>query len=126
MKVKFANEQKKYITVSQLPAVKRMIAELKSDYDMNDYAPEAVRIASGESGRIFDASAEIAQNCRVFNLYGDDTEHLDVWLTIYALTPNNGFYEIGAYLSDVWEYNGTNAAELRAHMYIRHFAEIKD
>lgn len=125
MKVKFANEQKKYITVSQLPAVKRMIAELKSDYDMDDYAPAAVRIASGESGRIFDASAEIAKNCRIYNAYSEDSENLDVWLTIYALT-DNGFYEIGAYLSDVWQLDGTNAAELREHMYIRHFAEIKD
>lgn len=124
MKVKFENEQKKYITNAQLPAVKRMIAELKSDYDMGDYASAAVHIASGENGRIFEAYAEIALNCRVYNYYGDDTEHLDVWLTIYALTPCNGFYVIGAYLSDVCAYTGENAAELREHMYIRHYTEI--
>ena len=98
MKVVFTKEQKRYITVAQLPAVKRMIADLKSEYDMNDFAPMAVRIASGTNGgKIFEASAEIAKNCRIYNMYFEGSEDLDVWLTIYALT-DNGFYEIGAYL----------------------------
>ncbi len=126
MKVVFTKEQKRYITVAQLPAVKRMIADLKSEYDMNDFAPMAVRIASGTNGgKIFEASAEIAKNCRIYNMYFEGSEDLDVWLTIYALT-DNGFYEIGAYLSDVWQLNGENADELREHMYICKYTEIKD
>ena len=125
MKIKFEAEQKKYITVSELPAVKRLIAEMKSE-NFRFEAEIAARIATGENvNEILKIEAEIAHNNRVYNRYDDESGTLDIWFTIYAFNSYSGFYTIGAYLSDLWESTGDNADELRGHMYIREFTEKK-
>lgn len=126
MKIKFTAEQKKFITVAELPEVKKIIAEMKEDTGLKDYAEIAARIASRDNGNeILKAEAEIAKNQRVFNRYTDESGNLDIWLTVYAFNSYKGFYTIGAYLSDIWESTGDNAEELRGYMYIREFTEKK-
>lgn len=126
MKVKFSSEQKKYITVAELPEVKKIIADMKEDTGLKDYAETAARIASRDNcNEILKVEAEITKNQRVFNRYSDESGNLDIWLTVYAFNDYKGFYKIGAYLSDIWESTSDNSEELRNYMYIREFTEKK-
>ena len=126
MKVKFTAEQKRFITVEELPAVQEIIAMMKEDTGLKEYAGMAARIVEPYSCcEILKVEAEIARNNRVFNRYSDTSGMLDIWLTVYAFDSFKGFYTIGAYLSDIWEANGENSDELRSDMYIRKFTEKK-
>ena len=67
--------------------------------------------------------AEIAKNQRIHNYYGnnEDSGDLDIWLRILAYDKYFGFYDIGAYLSDIWSADGKNSEEIRSHMFILEF-----
>ena len=125
MKIKFGAEQKKYITVAELSIVKQIISDMKEDDGLMEYAEIAARIASGGYVvKVYERSAEIAKNGRIYNAYGDDTENLDIWINAAALT-SEGFVMFGIYLTDVWNITGDNAEEIKSHMYIRKFQEVK-
>ena len=125
MKIKFGAEQKKYITVAELSIVKQIISDMKEDDGLMEYAEIAARIASGGYVvKVYERSAEIAKNGRIYNAYGDDTENLDIWINAAALT-SEGFVMFGIYLTDVWNITGDNEEEIKSHMYIRKFQEVK-
>lgn len=78
MKIKFTNEAKQIITVAELPAVKTLIAEMRDDEGMKDYAATAAQIAARDgSNEILKAEAEITKNQRIFNRYSEDSGNLD-------------------------------------------------
>lgn len=126
MKVKFTAEAKKIVTVAEVPEVKKIIAYMKENEtaeSLKDYAAMAARVASknGYAFEILKAEAEIAKNCRAFDNYHEGSGNLDIWLTVYAFSPLNGFYNIGVYLSDIWQLSGDNAEEIKSHMYIEEY-----
>ena len=86
MKVKFTNKDKRFISVAQLPIVKRVIAEMKDDTGIMEYAQMAAHIASetNEQFEILKAEAHICKYYNVWNRYFDGSEDLDVYLDIYA------------------------------------------
>ena len=62
MKIKFTSEQKKFITVAELPEVNKIIAYMREDTGLKDYAETAARIASRDNcNEILKAEAEIAR-----------------------------------------------------------------
>lgn len=123
MKVKFGAEQKKYITVAELPAVKDMIKSMKEE-DMKWDADTLAMFITETGCDILKAEAEIAKNSNVYNFYGDDTGNLDIWVTVHALSNYKGFYIIGAYLSDIWSIGPQDRKDdLQSRMYIRKFIE---
>ena len=124
MKVKFGPEQKKYITVAQLPAVRSIIESMREE-NLKDYAEMAANIARGFGGsmEILKAEAEIARNARVWNALGDETENLDIWISVYAFNDYDGFYAIGVYITDLWAYHYDIRDEILSHMWIRHYIE---
>ena len=109
---------KDYFTLSDLDRAKEVIAYEK-DYDCETaktWAECAINEAHfGCIEKIFEASAEIAKNCRAWNAYTDNSGDMDVWITATAKT-SEGFIEIGAYLTDIWQ---TGAVEYRHHMYVK-------
>ena len=128
MKVKFTAEAKKYITVAELPHVKKIMAYMKeneSDESLKDYAQMAARVASGDWNdfEILKAEAEISKNCRAHDNFHEGSGNLDIWLTIYAFNAYKGFYNIGVYLSDLWQLTGDNGEEIRSHMYIAEYVK---
>lgn len=129
MKIKLTEDAKRYITVSEMPAVKKIIADFKEDNEIKSYGQTAARAASGKNGNfeILKAEAEIARNARVWNQYSDESGNLDIWLTFYAYDNYYGFYEIGAYLSDIWMADGQRETYelMKSRMYIRKFKEVK-
>lgn len=123
MKVKFAAEQKKFVTVAELPMVKRIISDMKEDDQLKEYAQMAARIASrsNEAFEVLKAEAAIAKNSRVYDSYGEGSGTLDIWLEVYAFSMFKGFYSIGIYLTDIWQVGSENSEEIRSYMYIEEY-----
>lgn len=126
MKVSFTSEMKKIVTIADIPAVRKVIDGMRDDtYTAKDYAEMAARIASGHNCvEVLKASAEIAGNCRVWDAFAEGSGKYDVWINFTAYT-GDGFVMGGAYLTDLWAADGDNSDEIRNHMYIRKFFEIK-
>ena len=127
MKIEITETMKRILTISEMPAVKAMQAEFKAEKFQWE-ADKAAYIASGASCKVLSVSAEIAKNCRIRNYYGNGNENsgdLDIWLHVLAYDRYCGFYDIGAYLSDIWSSNGDNTDEIRSHMFVLAFTERK-
>lgn len=119
MKVTITTESKKILTIDELPVAKEIVKAMKED-DMSvaEYAAIAVRAFGDGCEKVYEANAEIAKNARIWNAYSDDSQKLDIWITATAKTWN-GFIEIGAYLTDIWNISGEN--HQTEHMYADKF-----
>ena len=123
MKIRMTEDSKRTVTVSEMAAVRKIMYDLKEDNYLKQYASMAARVASGkyDTFEILKVEAEIAKNCRIWNAYGEGTGQLDVWVSVYAYNSYHGFYDFGAYLTDIWAISGDNVEEIRGHMYIKSF-----
>ncbi|MFR8177121.1 MAG: hypothetical protein ACLVB5_08595 [Christensenellales bacterium] len=128
MKVKLTDEMKKYITVAEMPAVRKVIeAEKENDeWTAQEWAKMAADIVRPySSAKVLEASAEIAKNCRVWDAYADGSADFDVWIRFTALVNDDSFVMGGAYMSDLWAASSDNRDETISHMYIRRFKEVR-
>lgn len=128
MKVKLTDEMKKYITVAEMPAVRKVIeAEKENDeWTAQEWAKMAADIVRPYSSvKVLEASAEIAKNCRVWDAYADGSADFDVWIRFTALVNDDSFVMGGAYMSDLWAASSDNRDETISHMYIRRFKEVR-
>lgn len=140
MKITFPKSMKSVITLEEATAVKRLIDNFKAEKEtkVSDY----ISTVSGLIGRCYNiysgfeclkAEAEIAKNGRIWNYYsyayGEDDEcgsrAFDVWCTFYLYSKSDGFYEIGIYLSDIYNIDGTPEfdEEIMKHVYINEFTK---
>jgi len=129
MKVIITKESRRYITLEEAAIARKIISDCREDgMSPADYAKIAIdAVGSNDYNwcvKVYEASAEICKNCRVWDAYGDDTRDLDVWIEATAKT-SNGFIEIGAALSDIWSITSDNGAEIANHMYVRQFQEVQ-
>lgn len=122
MRVQITKEAKSWLTIAGMPAARRIIAECKEDECIQDYGKMAAEIASRswDDFEILKATAEIARNHRVYDNFFEGSGKLDVWLKFYALSTHQGFFEIGIYLTDVWQKSEDRSAneKIRQQMYI--------
>lgn len=121
MKVILTKESKQNIKASQLDAAKSIIRMCRDDESSAaDYATYAVNCIMHDKmdwcESILKCSAEIAPNSRVWGLWGNETENLDVWIEGIAEC-SRCLVRFGAYLSDIWSISGDNAGELSERMY---------
>lgn len=125
MKVKFTDAAKQIVTVAELPKVREMINDLKEDTELNYYIQIMAKIAAGgycgSEFEILKAEAEVSKNKDGVGYFADN--NLDVWVRAYVFDSFCGFYVLGFYLSDCWQYSGDNTEEIMQRMYIRRFAE---
>lgn len=130
MNVEISKNTERAIYVYQLEAAREIVSQFEDEdgsASLDDAVQTAISIATGETSMCFEvlkATAEIMPYYRAQNRYTDNSENLDVYLTIYAFDEYHGFYKIGCYLSDVWESTGDNAEELRQYMYIGKYEEV--
>ena len=123
MKVAVTKEMKDILRVSQMPAVRKIQEQMREDDGLLDYAHIAARVACEENWgfEILKATAEICNNNRVWDAYGEGSGKLDVWLRVYAFNQFYGFLRIGVNLTDIWNVTGDNHDEIRPHMYIERY-----
>lgn len=111
MKVKLTKEAKRYITIAEMPDVRRIQEDLKIDGALNEYVEMAVyAIVKSPIVKLFNAEASIARNCRVNNYFTETSGMLDVWITAQVLV-YGAFLDIGFYLTDVWSIGPEGSQE---------------
>lgn len=129
MKVAIPSEMKKVITIAEMPAVNRVIRYAREDgMTVKEYAEMAARIASENNHvKVLEASAEIACNRRVENWFDENSGRFDIWVEFTAVIADGygGIVMGGAYFTDLVASTGNNSKEIRSHMYIRRFAEVR-
>lgn len=130
MKVKITANSKKIITVAEMPKVQEIIKYFQEEDEtpINDYARQAINIATECllcNSEILKATAEITKNARANDSILEGSGRLDVWFEFYILDKCTGFYEIGVYLTDLWQINGENNEYIKSHMYIDTYTKNK-
>lgn len=122
MRVQVTSEEKKFLTVAEMPAVRRIIQDMKEDEcPLEEYADMVMCAIKGTGFEIYRPKAVISKNCRINDRYFDGSGALDVWITFLAFDSYFGAYDCGVYLSDVWELTDDNHEELRSKMYVKAF-----
>lgn len=126
-KISFPDEYKRMFTLSDLESCKKLKESIKNDDGKIDLSWEAAMAASiGSDGHVGDgqilaARAEFAKNQRVWQYYCDDSKQMDIWIEVKAFDPCYGFYDIGIYLSDIWQYFSEVKYETMKQMFIKHY-----
>ena len=125
MIIRIPSEMKKVLTVAEMPAVREIQRQESEDtMTVSEYLQMAAHVASSDNSsyQIYDASASIARNGRVWDYYGDGTGRLDIWLEGLAFNAYVGAFLIGVYLSDLFQITGGPADDqVREHMFIKEF-----
>lgn len=126
MKVSISKESKKIISLEEAPIAKAIVDSFSDDScSVAEYARMAVNVACSRREsclKVFEATAIVSRNCRAWDRIIDGSKDLDVWIEATAQT-TDGFYIIGAYISDIWEITGDNKEEIRNRMFIQHFTK---
>lgn len=127
MKVTLAKDYRKFYTLNELDIAKEIISCAKEDgATVKDYAEIAIREALRGKGdyieEVLKATAQTANNCRVWDRFFDGSESMDIYIEATAET-SYGFIKIGTYLSDIWEIDGS--ANIQERMYIKYYTEDK-
>ena len=130
MTIKITKDMERVLRLSDIPAVEALRKEMEAEPDLKWEVERIASLAAGVDIEVLRFDTKIAKNNRIWNFYsGTDTEHptedIDVWIDVYAYDPYYGFFDVGAYLSDIWSLTSNNAEEIKSHMYIRHFVEKK-
>ena len=128
MKVNLTAELKKFITVAEMPAVKKVMQYEKEndEWTVQEWAKMAARLVFDDNGaKVIEATARIAKNQRVWDAFDEETRDIDVWIEFTAFSEyRSSFIIAGVYLTDLWQLTKDNADEIKSHMYIRRFEEV--
>ena len=128
MKVNLTAERKKFITVAEMPAVKKVMQYEKEndEWTVQEWAKMAARLVFDDNGaKVIEATARIAKNQRVWDAFDEETRDIDVWIEFTAFSEyRSSFIIAGVYLTDLWQLTKDNADEIKSHMYIRRFEEV--
>lgn len=126
-KISFPDEYKRMFTLSDLESCKKLKESIKNDDDKIDLSWEAAMAAVIASdnhvgdGQILAGNAVFAKNSRIYEHYCEGSGTMDVWIEVKAFDSCYGFYDIGAYLSDIWQHTYENIEATKQHMYIKHY-----
>ena len=128
MKVNLTAEMKKFITVAEMPAVKKVMQYEKEndEWTVQEWAKMAARLVFDDNrAKVIEATARIAKTQRVWDAFDEETRDIDVWIEFTAFSEyRSSFIIAGVYLTDLWQLTKDNADEIKSHMYIRRFEEV--
>lgn len=128
-KINMPDGWKRLFNVAELESIKKIQKSLvegndTGKLDLSWEVREVVEVACGHDLEVLQASAEWSHNCRINDYFDVDTGNIDVWLEVVCYGVSDGFYRLGAYLSDMWQVGEANREEIRQHMYIKHYMEV--
>lgn len=124
MKITVSELYKDTMTASQYQRALRFAEAFRNSYDsakafnkaMQDYADLAAAYSFGFDGfEVLKFSVEVSPNARVYNLYDDYSDNLDLWFDVLAWDGHKEFQNVGMYLSDIWSIGDHDAEE---HFYV--------
>ena len=137
MKINFPKDFKRWYTLNDIEQSKAMEKALFEGYDegrkynFKSEIESAVYLVTGVNAEILQVTAEHAKNARLVDnmtFFGEDAGISDVWFTIKCLDKFVGFFEIGAYLTDIWQIaygpNYDNREEIKSRFYIREYRAV--
>lgn len=128
MKVNLTAEMKKFITVAEMPAVKKVMRCANEDEcTLTDLARVAARLVFDDNAAmIIECKSEDCQRISAFGtLSTRRRETLTCGLNLSAFSEyRSSFIIAGVYLTDLWQLTTDNADEIKSHMYIRQFKEV--
>lgn len=125
MKIRIEDNFKKYITLADMDAVRKIRQYLKDDEYLEEYARSvASAVTLGYVQEVYKVTASICKNCRIHDYYDEGTGDFDVWIEAAVLT-DRGFVLVGANLSDIWSLSGRELEDVNIvkHMFRRVFRE---
>lgn len=125
IKVTIPKEMKSIITLADMPAVREIQKDFREGEDtLEELGNLAMFVFNDKVYDFFNASAEIAKNRRVSNFWNDNSKDLDVWIKFIAFNSDCGCYEVGAYVSDIYNIDPRYKKEMeiiKSHMYVNSF-----
>lgn len=132
VKIRLTENSKRIINMMEKPIVDEMIKAMQrdetdksiSDPYMLGIAMSCITSYNGD-WKFYDIEAEIAKNNRIYNYYTENSADFDVWISFKAFDEYSGFYIVHCYLSDIFSVSEENKSEIRRHMYVREYAEMK-
>ena len=111
MKVTLPKDYRKLFTLEEMDIARKIIRDMKDDdFTPATYAEIAIdhwfahHTADGRD-TVLTAKAEISKNRMAWNAYSDDSRQMDIWVSAVTKT-YDGYLEIGAYLTDIWQIGG--------------------
>lgn len=122
MKIRLNKSEHDYFTVREYEIAKEVIASLKEDSGLLEYASMAARLVGDMT--VITVDATVCKNSRVRNRYTDDSYDIDVWIEILARGCINGkmaYAEIGVCLTDVWDICPTNHEDILRQMFVEKY-----
>ena len=114
LKIRMPRDYKKYFTLEELEQMNQVRTHIK-EWGDSPTAEEWLRMAAFDIIRwendhiveVLKAEAKFARNCRVWNVYGEATGNMDIWITGVVQCWDQ-VLEIGCYMTDIWNIDGRN------------------
>ena len=95
-----------------------------SDEDVGDYHKMMLGAVGFDSScHVYSGQILLAKNERANDNYFNGSGNLDIWIEIKAFKQGVEFCILGAYLSDLWKFDGSDDgyAALRQNMFIEEY-----
>ena len=134
LKVSMPDNYRRIFTLDDIDSCKAVLSSILAGYDdgkldLSSEVVSALSLASdswASADGVYEVSVEYAKNGRLaWDHHGDGTGIMDLWVKVKGFVGYSGFYMVEFYLSDIWSLGGDNRDEVKSHMYIRKFVEIK-
>lgn len=105
MTVKVTDKEKQWLKVAEMPIVRKIQKICREDETtVSQYAEQVMRYINPHCGfEIHRPLAVIAGNKRVNDRYAEGTGNFDVWVSFLAFSEDDGVYDVGIYLTDIWD-----------------------
>ena len=101
-------------------ALKAVVNAMKDDNGLKDYALTLNTILTGYTCEIIQVTAKIRKNYRVFDRIAAGTRNFDVEISGLSYNAiNDQYIRFTGWVSDVWEWDGTNTDEIKERTYYR-------
>lgn len=101
-------------------ALKTVVNAMKDDNGLKDYALTLNTILTGYTCEIIQLTAKIRKNYRIFDRIADGTRNFDIEISGLSYNAiDDQYIRFTGWVSDVWDWDGTNTDEIKAHTYFR-------
>lgn len=118
MKLAIDSVIKSQTYMDERDALKTVVNAMKDDNGLKDYALTLNAILTGYTCEIIQVSAKIRKNYRVYDRIADGTRNFDIEISGLSYNAINDCYiRFVGWVSDVWEWDGTNTNEIKGRTY---------